>query len=259
MKLVRGMGLVNEVSIPCRFRRRFGVPEGGPIDLFAFQIATEILGQTNAWELLGASATFEAESDCLLAFVGANCKMEIDGEVLRGSRVSTVRAGQHVRLGANCGYVSQSVGIDGPIDLKIDEGWIAPSDPIRAIAGQFDLPTSPLTIHHASNRLGFRLDGWPAFDLPERTSEPCCVGAIQSTPSGQLIVIGPDGPTIGGYPVIGFVTQSHLGRLARRPIGAQIQLEWVSPEQAQANLDQAQRMCRELINLVQIAIRAAMG
>ena len=56
----------------------------------------------------------------------------------------------------------------------------------------------------ASDRIGIRLDG-PALarcrdgELP---SEPTLPGALQVPPDGQPIVLGPDAPVTGGYPVI---------------------------------------------------------
>jgi allophanate hydrolase subunit 2 len=46
-------------------------------------------------------------------------------------------------------------------------------------------------------------------------------GAIELTPSG-LVVLGPDHPTTGGYPVVAVVTSDALGRLLGRPIGARV-------------------------------------
>jgi allophanate hydrolase subunit 2 len=47
------------------------------------------------------------------------------------------------------------------------------------------------------------------------------IGAIELTPSG-LIVLGPDHPTTGGYPVIGVVESGSLDALFGRPLGAPV-------------------------------------
>lgn len=63
-------------------------------------------------------------------------------------------------------------------------------------------------ISGASDRIGVRLDG-PALERrsnAELPSEPCLRGSIQVDHSGQPIVLGPDHPVTGGYPVIGVVT-----------------------------------------------------
>lgn len=68
-----------------------------------------------------------------------------------------------------------------------------------------------------SNRVGIRLDG-PELDRAnagELPSEPCVFGSIQVTSAGQPVVLGPDHPVTGGYPVIAVVADRHLDRLAQ--------------------------------------------
>ena len=47
-----------------------------------------------------------------------------------------------------------------------------------------------------------------------RATAPMVRGAIQVTPSGEPVVLGPDHPTTGGYPVVGVVIAADQGRLA---------------------------------------------
>ena len=47
-------------------------------------------------------------------------------------------------------------------------------------------------------------------------------GAIQMPPSGLPIVLGPDHPTTGGYPVLATVVRASLGALGARRIGAPV-------------------------------------
>ena len=49
------------------------------------------------------------------------------------------------------------------------------------------------------------------------------IGAIELTPSG-LIVLGPDHPTTGGYPVVAVVASDDVDRLFARPVGAAVRL-----------------------------------
>jgi KipI family sensor histidine kinase inhibitor len=90
------------------------------------------------------------------------------------------------------------------------------------------LTSGNFRISASSDRTGTRLDGPPLLGPPTasaiaRTSAPMVLGAIELTPSG-LIVLGPDHPTTGGYPVIGVVRSSSLDALFSRPIGAPIRL-----------------------------------
>jgi biotin-dependent carboxylase-like uncharacterized protein len=71
----------------------------------------------------------------------------------------------------------------------------------------------------ASNRVGIRLDGHPLARLArgELLSEGVVTGSIQVPPSGQPILLGPDHPTTGGYPVLAVVVARDLplaGQLA---------------------------------------------
>ena len=70
----------------------------------------------------------------------------------------------------------------------------------------------------ASNRIGIRLEGppLPRLDRGELLSEGLVTGAIQVPPSGHPIVLGPDRPTTGGYPVIAVVVTADL------PVAAQL-------------------------------------
>lgn len=78
------------------------------------------------------------------------------------------------------------------------------------------ITSSTYTATNHSNRVGIRLDGPSLTPQADRPSEPACIGAIQISNSGQPIILGPDGPTIGGYPIVAVVKkidQSRLGQL----------------------------------------------
>jgi biotin-dependent carboxylase-like uncharacterized protein len=83
---------------------------------------------------------------------------------------------------------------------------------------------SIFTIDPRSDRVGTRLAGPRLICVPdpESPSAPMVRGAIQVPPSGAPIVLGPDHPTTGGYPVIATVRRGHLGSLSARPVGAPV-------------------------------------
>ncbi len=68
-----------------------------------------------------------------------------------------------------------------------------------------------------SDRRGVRLRGGTATHGLSLTSRPTVPGAIQITPDGTLIILGPDGPTIGGYPVVATVCDADLDRVGQMP------------------------------------------
>src|SRR5699024_4392771 len=76
--------------------------------------------------------------------------------------------------------------------------------------------TATWRVSGSSDRIGIRLDG-PALERlsdTELPSEPCLRGSIQVDHTGQPIILGPDHPVTGGYPVIGVVINPDaLGQL----------------------------------------------
>lgn len=101
------------------------------------------------------------------------------------------------------------------------------------------LTTRPWRLPRDGDRTGLPLEPdaprWqpppPAGDGP---SLPMGPGAIQLPPSGRPVVLGPDHPTTGGYPVIGHVLLADLGSLAARPPGATVWFTEVGPAVAGA-------------------------
>ncbi len=75
-------------------------------------------------------------------------------------------------------------------------------------------------IARASDRTGTRLDGAlrSQHSAHDRTSAPMVRGAIERTPEG-LIVLGPDHPTTGGYPVVAVLTERAMDHFFALPIG----------------------------------------
>ena len=72
------------------------------------------------------------------------------------------------------------------------------------------LLSSAYRIHPNSDRVGVRLEG---ARLPHRAmtaSRPMVIGAIEVPGDGQPIVLGPDHPTTGGYPIIAVVAAADL-------------------------------------------------
>jgi biotin-dependent carboxylase-like uncharacterized protein len=83
-----------------------------------------------------------------------------------------------------------------------------------------------------SDRVGMRLVGQPLqHRWPERelATEGATRGAIQVPPSGLPVILGPDHPVTGGYPVIGVVTDDDIDRLAQIRPGQRVRLHWSRP------------------------------
>ncbi|NVJ22159.1 biotin-dependent carboxyltransferase family protein [Myxococcus sp. AM011] len=178
------------------------------------------------------------------------CYVAVDGgldvpEVLGGRGTLLV-----ARLGGHEGRVlkpgdSLPVGeARGPPEsVDTDAVW-DDAAPIRLVLGpdteSFDalmaasLLGSTFTVSSASDRVGMRLQG-PALahgDEGASTSRPMVRGAIQVTLSGEPIILGPDHPTTGGYPLIATVIRSDWGRLGARRPGATVEFHAVGQDEA---------------------------
>ena len=78
-------------------------------------------------------------------------------------------------------------------------------------------------------RSGVRLSG-PELPSPQSiASMPVVPGAIQLTPDGTAIVLGPDGGLTGGYPIVGVVTSAHLDHIADLAIGDNVRFAEADP------------------------------
>lgn len=100
--------------------------------------------------------------------------------------------------------------VAGPVPSEVFEVLPGPDlDPQPLLDREWDLDPR-------SNRIGVRLSGSP---IPAPTaglpSKPMVFGAVQLPPNGQPIILGPDHPTTGGYPVIAVVTRRSMGDVAQ--------------------------------------------
>ena len=80
------------------------------------------------------------------------------------------------------------------------------------------------TITPESNRMGYRLEQHAGLshEIVLENSQVTILGGLQITPSGQTIVLMNDKQTVGGYPIMGTVTQLGRARLGQLSAGRQI-------------------------------------
>jgi len=236
LRLVRSFGHVTRQSGRALDRRRFGVPPGGAFDREALALANALVGQDPAsegWELALASADFEAQSDGWLAVVGGDggSAIRLDaGQVFAvpvpalGAR--TYVAWGHVRAAGSVRHLAEPPSSSRVTPIAVVSGPQAEAFDVSRLLG------AEWRVSHASDRVGIRLDGAGPAHALELPSEPACPGAIQVTPSGQPIVLGPDGPTIGGYPKPLVVASVDLNRLGQLRPGVAVTFELISLEEA---------------------------
>ncbi|HZT91865.1 MAG TPA: biotin-dependent carboxyltransferase family protein [Gaiellaceae bacterium] len=79
-------------------------------------------------------------------------------------------------------------------------------------------------VANASNRVGLRLEGppLPRLERGELLSEGVVTGALQVPPSGRPILLGPDHPTTGGYPILAVVLHDDVPLAAQLGPGAPV-------------------------------------
>jgi len=83
-----------------------------------------------------------------------------------------------------------------------------------------------------SDRVGMRLVGRPLqCRYPDRQlpSEGASRGAIQVPPNGLPVILGPDHPVTGGYPVVGVVIDDDIDKIAQVRPGQSVRLHWARP------------------------------
>lgn len=128
-----------------------------------------------------------------------------------------------------------------------------PSGPLRVVAAG-----SPLLDDFADRswqvtdvaRSGVRLAGQRLPAGGTVSSAPMLPGAIQLTPSGEAIILGPDGGLTGGYPVVGVTATVDLDRLSLLQPGATVQFRVIDVDEAvRARADRVDLLRRRLLRM----------
>ncbi|MFO0589404.1 MAG: LamB/YcsF family protein [Polyangiaceae bacterium] len=168
-----------------------------------------VRGGVDVPSLLGSRSTL------LSARIGG-----LEGRVLRKDDVLGVGSGGRP-LESRSGGPHPDVAL--PAGQEESEIWIDVGPHLaRFPEGAFDvLLRSEWRVSRLVDRTGMRLEG---ASIPRSGGDvgaptPMRRGAIQVTTDGTPIVLGPDHPTTGGYPVIATVRGECFGRLARRRPG----------------------------------------
>lgn len=83
-----------------------------------------------------------------------------------------------------------------------------------------------------SDRVGMRLQGRPLAHRDkgrQLPSEGTTRGAIQVPPNGLPVILGPDHPITGGYPVVGVIADRDIDTIAQVRPGQPVRLHWSRP------------------------------
>lgn len=254
-----------EVAWPLVSRRRYGVPIGGAFDEPSFRMTLALLGleSGSGLEIGFMGGEWISETETTLASFGCARTISVNG-VEESNHRFVVPAGGHLALGPALSHHRSYLVLDGAAKPT------ARLFPLTSTDGQFRvIPTDFANeaffekSHRVTpqiNRIGLRLETTSALaHTLELPSEPQCVGSIQITPDGTPIIIGPDGPTLGGYPKIGSIISADIHRLAQIKPGDMLRFErsilddaWLAMEEQKS---QTAARCRE----IRLAARLSMS
>ncbi|WP_257462532.1 5-oxoprolinase subunit C family protein [Archangium lipolyticum] len=197
--------------------RAFQVEEGGRVSVPAPDAAVvryvAVEGGLALPEVLGGRGTLP-----VARFGG------LEGRMLKRGDVLPLGTGGGARVEAGTALSLES---DVRVVLGPDLGFFG--------AGTAEvLLESTFTVSDLSDRVGMRLHGpkLPQADVGSGLSGPMVRGAIQVPSSGEAIVLGPDHPTMGGYPVLAVVIRADWGALAARRPGAPVRFRAVDLDEA---------------------------
>ncbi len=236
LHVVRVGPMVTVQASPRRGHARYGVPASGPLDDEAMRAALAAVGMP------ATAGVLELPLNGALLRAGRRLTASIDGEppfvVESGETFEVPRHTRAVRylaidggldvphvLGSRATLVS--AGLGGYLGRALRAGDALPLGEPRGVRGPTanlelvdEIPFDPLLsaitfeIDPRSDRVGTRLRG-AALEGGECEPSPLVPGAVQVPPDGNPIVIGPDGPTTGGYRVIGVLGRAARDRLSR--------------------------------------------
>lgn len=169
---------------------------------------------------------------------GARAYLALRGGVsarpLFGSRATDTLAGLGPAPLAEGDLLAVGDEVAGPVPVGDLRPWSPPADELEialapgpradrfaAVAALFD---AVWTVSSQADRVGIRLDGPPLdhADHAELASEGMLPGAIQVPPDGHPVILGPDGPVTGGYPVVAVVVDADRDALGQARPGTRL-------------------------------------
>lgn len=253
LRVERALGLVSVQDLGRRGHMHEAVPPGGalvPELLVAANRAVRNPDGAAGIEVMG-QLVLRATRDVLVAVDGEARQLRSD-EVLvvaSGARrvcYLAIRGGIEAPLILDgrgtllCAEIGRPLRAGDVLDAASEPEHAAPveaftpSTAIRIIAGpDLDafapdavslLTAASYRISTASDRVGTRLAGAP---LPHSAgyrdrSRPMVIGALEVPADGQPIVLGPEHPTTGGYPIVAVIVSADLGAFFAIPLGGSV-------------------------------------
>ena len=150
-------------------------------------------------------------------------------DTLSGIVPVALHAGASLRIGV---AVSAPSSLDTPVRPDRLQSLRVSPGPHRELVGSAAVDgilRGAFRVSESSDRIGVRMRGAGvslARDLFSLPSVPLVRGAVQLTPSGELVVMLADHPTTGGYPVIAVAHPDDVDGLAQTAANATLTLAW---------------------------------
>lgn len=220
LRVVTLAGVVAERTDPFCLcgTRAHGIASGGPLIRRAAVATSLAAGQSWERQCLEVYGTARVEAIGSVSLV-----WWVDGgfealELQPGEE--RVLAGRPVGYLARSGPYPRSVGSPPPPEYALDvlagpDLDRFPGDAMRRLVTQL------WRVDPTSDRVGTRLagDALPVLGTGRMPSGPMCRGAVQVPGGGLPIVLGPDHPVTGGYPVLAVLPGYSCDDLARHAPG----------------------------------------
>ncbi len=242
MKIIEQLGSICKPIVSMQGLREFGVPEGGPLDDLSYELARTLARNSSEIYEISGSLTFELNRTSLIGICGAEVSLDKAITKDRTWGLSAVLHSNSALTIRPCGegtYYYLAIGETAeqapPLFLSQSSPSMARGEQIRVtrLGSEPTLEDHGFVITALRNRMGMRLSGLTGHTL-ELPSQPTCPGVIQWTPSGEIIILGPDGPTLGGYPKLGTVIAADRSRLAQLHTGRKVRFQFVTFNEARS-------------------------
>lgn len=174
-----------------------------------------VAGGIDVPEVLGSRSTFEAAG-------------------FGGLAGRAVRAGDVLPIGEPRG-----LGRDVPLGVRAMVDFALRRRVLRVVTdgAEAELPPGVLQVSPRGDRVGARLIRIGGGDaIATGPSRGVLHGTIQAPSAGEFVVLGPDGPTTGGYATIGTVIAADLPAVGQLVPGQWVGFEAISRDEAVAAL-----------------------
>lgn len=252
------------LSFSGAYRRHFGIPIGGPFEpqvalraQSLFEIHSPVFGIEVAYGTLGLTAVSAVNA----AVVIGPALARLNGESIATENPVQLSAGDQLSVTVSRGYARAWLFFGGQSNLRLSQTlalhdevgfeptiippfgeiiapwWHSAEPEIRFVPRLdygLDLGAFWAEASHLQSREGIRFQISLNLSRKEFPSRPIPTGTLQFTPDGTLIVTGPDGPSIGGYPSGGTVIPTDFRRLAQIIPGTSAQFLPLSLDEAQS-------------------------